>query len=113
MTETVGYYCPECGKKYVRHKCKDSLPCGHGKENAIYVYHKWCAKRDNKIVMRRGNIIYEDKIDDDFRFPRDMLDVKYQHGFRPDMNEEDLKDFQDAFEKKDMSLKRPPKEVRR
>lgn len=38
--ETIGYYCDECRTKYVRHACREGLPCGHEKKLAIRVYCK-------------------------------------------------------------------------
>lgn len=40
MTQTVGFYCPDCDAKYVRHVCGTGLPCGHKAKRAIYVYAK-------------------------------------------------------------------------
>jgi hypothetical protein len=41
--QTVGYWCDECRQKYVRHACKGGLPCGHSKDDAIFVYAKYYA----------------------------------------------------------------------
>jgi hypothetical protein len=38
--ETIGYYCDKCRAKYVRHVCREALPCGHEKTLAIRVYCK-------------------------------------------------------------------------
>jgi hypothetical protein len=49
MTETLGYYCPTCNVKYVRHACRrvideensvKELPCKHPFEQSRYVYAK-------------------------------------------------------------------------
>jgi len=41
MTQTIGFYCPDCDAKYGRHVCQYGLPCGHKNKRAIFV----CAKR--------------------------------------------------------------------
>jgi hypothetical protein len=38
--QTIGFWCDECRRKYVRHACRDSLPCGHSKAAAVLVYAK-------------------------------------------------------------------------
>ncbi len=41
MTQTIGYYCDSCRRKYVRHVCKhQKLPCGHTFAHALRVYAK-------------------------------------------------------------------------
>jgi hypothetical protein len=52
MTETIGYYCDECRMKYVRHKCKDGLPCGHDKSEAVFVYCHYFAKSGEHVEMQ-------------------------------------------------------------
>lgn len=51
MTSTVGYWCDECRRKYVQHVCRDGLPCGHPKEEAVYVYAKHYGKGQDETVL--------------------------------------------------------------
>jgi len=38
--QTIGYWCDECRRKYVKHACRGGLPCGHEKSRAIFIYCK-------------------------------------------------------------------------
>ncbi|MEW6212536.1 MAG: hypothetical protein AB1631_29695 [Acidobacteriota bacterium] len=48
---TVGYWCDECRRKYVRYTCKEGLPCGHDKADAIYVECQAFAKSGEAVYM--------------------------------------------------------------
>jgi hypothetical protein len=49
--QTVGYWCDECRTKYVQHKCKDGLPCGHDRKDAIKVYVKAYGKSHQRVTL--------------------------------------------------------------
>lgn len=38
MTISVGYYCQYYRRRYVRHKCKDGLPCGHPIDESVFIW---------------------------------------------------------------------------
>lgn len=40
MTQYTGFYCPSCRIRYVAHVCKEGLPCGHSKDEALYCW-RW------------------------------------------------------------------------
>lgn len=50
--QTIGYWCDECRLKYVRHACKEGLPCGHDKGAAVAVYAKAYATRGEQVILR-------------------------------------------------------------
>lgn len=54
MTQTIGYWCDECRCKYVQHKCRDGLPCGHDKDTAILVYAKAFGRGGERVKMEIG-----------------------------------------------------------
>lgn len=54
MTETVGFFCPECASKYVQFVCKTGLPCGHDPDKAIHVYAKRFGQSGSEIVKMTG-----------------------------------------------------------
>lgn len=56
--ETIGLYCDECRTKYVRHKCKDGLPCGHSKNSAIEVYAKHYARGCETVILQGHGFRY-------------------------------------------------------
>lgn len=54
MTQTIGFYCPECDAKYVRNVCEHGLPCKHKSKNAIFVYAKRFGSDKHEIVELVG-----------------------------------------------------------
>ena len=63
MTWSHGYFCPNCECRWVKHLCKEHLPCGCGvkTEDAVYIYTKWYARKGMEIY-----IAYRDFTLDDF-----------------------------------------------
>jgi len=64
MTWSHGYFCPNCECRWVKHLCKEYLPCGCGvkTEDAVYIYTKQYAKRGKEIYIAFKNYILEDFI---------------------------------------------------
>lgn len=107
MTETVGFYCPKCDAKYVRHKCRDGLPCDHDKDEAIYVYAKKYKDGENVRLENKDGVIFRG---DGEYFPTDLNFMRrWEEGFIPDISKEEFAKFKDAYEKRWMSLKEAKK----
>jgi CspA family cold shock protein len=53
--QTVGYWCDECRVKYVRHACREGLPCGHDMAQAVFVYAKAYGRGGETVRMERGD----------------------------------------------------------
>lgn len=59
MTQTVGYYCPLCKTKYVKHSCQNGLPCNHPKLNSVFVRAKRYGRggEDVRLIWRKGDVM--------------------------------------------------------
>lgn len=51
MSETVGFWCDHCRRKYLRHVCKPELPCRHSKKDSVFVYAKAFGRGGERVVM--------------------------------------------------------------
>ena len=54
MTITVGFWCDECRLKYVRHVCKEGLPCGHDLGQAVFVHCQRFKQGNESVYLRHG-----------------------------------------------------------
>lgn len=67
MTQTFGYYCDECRRKYVNHKCKDGLPCAHDINEAIFIHAKHYSHCETVFMQVGDTVILDASI---FRKPK-------------------------------------------
>ncbi|ADC64755.1 hypothetical protein Ferp_0582 [Ferroglobus placidus DSM 10642] len=64
MTWSHGYFCPKCECRWVKHLCRDLLPCGCGIriEDAVYIYTKRYARAGMEIHIAFKGYVLEDFI---------------------------------------------------
>ena len=62
LMETIGFWCDECRVKYVRHACKEQLPCGHPKVNAIRVYAKAFGRGGENVSVGSWSIFIGEEV---------------------------------------------------
>ncbi len=84
MTWSHGYFCPKCECRWVKHLCKEKLPCGCGvaKEDAVYIYTKWYAKTGLEVYIHYKGLEVEAFIphdEDDETALKRLLDKVKNH----------------------------------
>lgn len=107
MTQTVGFYCPVCKIKYVQHRCKEGLPYGHPKKDALWVYAKHYSRGEETVkIIDSSGLRYNT-----FRgYPPNIDLISFQEGWVPKVSPEKLQLFKEAFEARWLSASYPPGE---